>query len=209
MNKPNQCHCIAIADDHPAFRQGLISILEMNNYKVVVEAENGFELLEKLALSPIEPVLCILDIKMPKMNGLQTLYEMKSRWPTIKTLFISMFDHANLIATLFKSGACGYVSKDENPDVLLCAIDAIIKHGYYNNSITLDKVFEISEKQKLNEKECEFIRLCCEELTYAEIADKLNMSPRTAEDYRTKLFHKLNVKSRTGIVMFAVQNAIV
>jgi len=123
-----------------------------------------------------------------------------------------MFEDDNAVIRMIKSGAGGYILKESKPRELLEAIKTIFSKGVFINEMVSGKllrsVSNLEEKPGLTKKELEFLKLCCSELTYKEIADQLFVSPRTVDNYRESLFQKLELKSRTGLVLYAIQNEI-
>jgi DNA-binding NarL/FixJ family response regulator len=112
---------------------------------------------------------------------------------------------------MIKAGAGGYVLKESKPRELLEAIKAINEKGSFINEMVSGKLIRsvaADGSPDFSRKEFEFLRLCCSELTYKEIADQMFVSPRTVDNYRESLFQKLNLKTRTGLVLYAIQNEI-
>jgi DNA-binding NarL/FixJ family response regulator len=126
----------AIADDHPAFRKGVISILERMNMHFVAEAGNGKELLEKISTLERLPDLCILDINMPIMNGHEALKEIRKRWPHIKVLMLTMHNSKAMVRLVIADGAAGYLVKDGPPEQLERAVRDIMNFGYYRPELS-------------------------------------------------------------------------
>jgi DNA-binding NarL/FixJ family response regulator len=131
-----------------------------------------------------------------------------------------MYDDENAIIRMLKNGARGYVMKDSEPADLRAAIDAIEKKGfYYSEMVTGRLMRSITDMEdgntntrnflNLSDREVEFLKLVCTEMTYKEIADKMILSPRTIDGYRDALFEKLDIKTRTGLVIYAIKNGIV
>lgn len=208
---------VALADDHILLRNGLASLIEsFGDYKVLFQADNGKQFIEKLKPGLV-PDLVLLDIKMPVMDGHETALWLQENYPDIKILSLSMYDDEHSIIKMFKAGARGYILKDCDPSELRAALHAIVSRGfYYSEMVTGNLIHSINEKggnQKnkspLNARETEFLKLAATELTYKEIADKMSVSPRTIDGYRDGLFEKLNVKTRVGLVMYAIKNGIV
>ena len=123
-----------------------------------------------------------------------------------------MFEDDKAVIKMIKCGASGYVLKESKPQELLDAIKTIHTKGVYINDLVSGKLIRsVTEDESapgFTKKELEFLKLCCSELTYKEIADKMFVSPRTVDNYREALFQKLNLKSRTGLVLFAIQNDV-
>jgi DNA-binding NarL/FixJ family response regulator len=203
---------IAIVDDHTLFRNGVAGLMsEFDELQVVFEAGNGKQMQETLPNHPIPDVI-LMDINMPVMDGYESTCWLKKNYPQIRVLALSMFEDDNAVIKMIKCGACGYVLKESKPRELLEAIKIIHSKGVYINEMVSGKlirtVADADDAPDFTKKELDFLKLCCSELTYKEIADKMYVSPRTVDNYREALFLKLNLKSRTGLVLYAIQNQI-
>lgn len=213
---------IALVDDHKLFREGLSELISgFSNYKIFLEADNGKQFIEKLNHKDL-PDLVILDISMPEMDGYETARWLKQHFPETKILVLSMFDNENAIIRMMRLGVKGYILKDIRKMELKAALDSLVSKGYYYSDLITGKLIHtitkiddekdagsVKDIMSLTQREVEFLKLACTELTYREIADKMCLSVHTIDGYRDALFEKLAVKSRTGIVMFAVKNGIV
>ncbi len=211
---------VALVDDHVLLRNGLASLVKsFGEYGVLFEANNGKRFIEQLQPRSL-PDIVLLDINMPEMDGYDTALWLKKNHPEVKVLALSMYDNENAIIRMFKAGAKGYILKDCDPAELRTALDSIVRKGYYYSEMvtgrlihTINQLDEeesnIKQLVQLNEREIEFLKLACTEMTYKEIADKMFLSPRTIDGYRDALFEKLNVKTRVGLVMYAIRNGIV
>jgi DNA-binding NarL/FixJ family response regulator len=166
------------------------------------------------------PDLVLMDINMPVKDGYETTLWLKKNHPGVLVLALSMYDDESAIIRMLKSGARGYIMKDSEPAELRAALEAIIQKGfYYSEMVTGRLVRTISDMDEegnvsknpfsLSDREIEFLKLACTEMTYKEIADKMNLSPRTIDGYRDSLFEKLDIKTRTGLVIYAIRNGIV
>ncbi|SHN07340.1 response regulator transcription factor [Mucilaginibacter sp. OK098] len=202
---------IAIVDDHTLFRNGVASLMgEFDELKVVFEAGNGEQMQHMLAKHPL-PQVILMDINMPVMDGYLATKWVKEKYPQIKVLALSMFEDDKAVIRMIKSGASGYVLKESKPRELLEAIKTINEKGSFINEMVSGKLIrKVADDgaPDFSKKEFEFLRLCCSELTYKEIAEQLFVSPRTVDNYRESLFLKLNLKTRTGLVLYAIQNEI-
>jgi DNA-binding NarL/FixJ family response regulator len=203
---------IAIVDDHTLFRNGVAVLLgEFEELNIVFEAGNGEQLQLQLKKHPL-PQVVLMDINMPVMDGYETTKWIKVNHPGIKVLALSMFEDDKAIIQMIRCGASGYVLKESKPRELLEAIKAIHAKGVYINELVSGKllrsVADADAMAVLTKKEIEFLKLACSELTYKEIADQMFVSPRTVDNYREALFQKLNLKSRTGLVLYAIQHEI-
>ena len=198
-------------DDHTLFRNGVASLMgEFDELQVVFEAENGQQLQEALIKRGL-PDVVLMDINMPVMDGYEATAWLKKNQPQVKVLALSMFEDDQAIIKMIRCGACGYVLKESKPRELLEAIKTIHTKGVYINEMVSGKLIRSvteDEDAEITKKELDFLKYCCSELTYKEIADKMNVSPRTVDNYREALFLKLNLKSRTGLVLYAIQNQV-
>lgn len=207
---------VALADDHALVRNGLASLIDtFDGFKVLFQAGNGQELINLLKPKAL-PDIVLMDINMPKKDGYETTKWLREMYPEIKVLALSMYDNESAIIRMIKNGACGYILKESEPAELRKALNTIAEKGYYHTELVTTQLVKIvrgdnedSAAQNLNEREMEFLKLACTELTYKEIADKMFLSPRTIDGYRDALFEKLKLKTRVGLVMFAIKNGIV
>lgn len=203
---------IAIVDDHTLFRSGLSSLLaEFEEIIVAFEAKNGIELQEKLKNNANVQIL-LMDINMPIMDGYATTKWVKENFPAIHVLALSMFEDEKAIIGMLKAGAGGYMLKESRPADLLFAIKSVLEKGFYLNEMVSGRLLNTlknNPKPLFTEKELIFLQYCSTELTYKEIADKMNISPRTVDNYRESLFAKLNIKSRTGLVVYGIKNELI
>lgn len=211
---------VVLVDDHILLRNGLAGLINsFDEYTVLFEADNGKEFTEKISRDN-PPDLVMLDINMPEMDGYATAQWLKQHFPLVKILALSMYDNENAIIRMFKAGTRGYILKDSEPKELKAALDSIVNKGYYYSDLVTSKLIhsintmddddsEIKNVVQLNDREIEFLKLACSEMTYKEIAEKMFLSPRTIDGYRDALFEKLGVTTRVGLVLFAVRNGIV
>lgn len=210
---PNKIISIAIAEDHPIFRKGLI--LGINVYDdcaVDIIAENGLDLLEKIAAANKLPDICILDISMPVMDGYEALTKIKSRWPGIKVIMLSLHNNEFTIIKSYRSGANSYLPKEVDFKELHTAILKVYNGDIYYSDLTSLHITNMLHNQSINtdltDKEIIFLRLVCTDMTYKEIAIAMNLSMRTIDGYRDRLFDKLKVTSRVGLAMVAINSGI-
>lgn len=207
---------VALADDHNLFRKGVEEILaDFENIEVIYSVQNGRELITQIDQKGVLPDVCLLDINMPEMNGFETAAQIKEKWPGINILAVSVYDSEHSIMSMLRAGAGGYVLKDTQPAVLRQAIETLHQHGVYCSELVNGRLLHQALSQSDNEprvvltaNETRFLKLCCSELTYREIADMMELSHRTIDGYRDNLFEKLNLKSRTGLVIYALKKGI-
>ena len=204
---------LAIVDDHKLFRDGLAELINVFcNYQVIIEADNGQDFINQLSAGHL-PEIVLLDINMKQMDGFETAAWLKEHHPDMKILALSMYENENAIIRMLRAGVKGYILKDCDPSELKYAINSIITSGFYYTENVTGKLISIVSKKdnddELNEREITFLKLVCSELTYKEIADKMFKGVRTIDGYRDALFEKLNVKTRVGLVLYAIKNGIV
>ncbi|PLK43205.1 MULTISPECIES: response regulator transcription factor [Emticicia] len=209
---------VAIADDHQLVAKAISGLIQkIDPYDVIFEVENGKELVRYFNLGMV-PDIVLLDINMPEMDGYETALWLKTNYPDVKVLALSMYDKEESIVTMLRNGAKGYLLKGCRPSELKDALDAIMTKGFYYTEYLTDRLVKSlnSEKSKnpaeqlgLNSRELQFIEYACSELTYNEIADLMCVSPRTVDGYREQVFMKLGVKSRVGVVLEAIKSGII
>lgn len=205
---------VVIVDDHLLFAQSLKGLVNtFEEFNVLYHAINGQDFIEKLETISNVPDVVLMDINMPVMNGIETTYWLKKNKPNIKVLALSMDDDETLIIKMIKKGACGYLLKDIHPKELHTALIEVIEDGLYHTkkvSKALQKSLstEVKNEFKISKNELIVLKLVCSEKTYKEIADEMFLSPKTIDGYRESLFKKTGVKSRVGLVMYAIKNGI-
>ncbi|WP_430408446.1 response regulator [Kordia sp.] len=208
---------IGLVDDHNLFRKGLISLINMLTIEctILFEASNGHEM-QSLITKDTIPDIILLDVNMPKMDGFETVLWLHKEYPSVKILVISMIGKEETIVRMLKLGVKGYLSKDVEPEELQEAIISIIDKGFYYTDFITGKLVHSFQNgvnefegalrfHELKEREREFIKFACSEMTYYEIAGKMFVSPKTIDGYRNSIFEKLHVKNRVGLVMLAIK----
>ena len=210
---------LVLTDDHILLRNGLAELVKSLGHTVLFEADNGKNFIAKLD-NKLLPDVVLMDINMPEMDGFETASWIKNNHPEIKVLALSMYDNETSIIRMLKCGAKGYILKDSEPAELKSAIAALMDKGFYYSDLVSGKLMHAINKLDdesdglkslvpLNDRETDFLKHTCSELTYKEIADKMFVSPRTIDGYRDALFEKLQLKTRVGLVMYAIKNGIV
>lgn len=212
---------VIIADDHVLYRAGVkTSLSSKKDIQVIAEADNGMHLIN--LLKNIEVDVILLDIQMPIMDGITTLPEIKKISPHTKVIMLTMVDDNSMITKLMELGANSYLTKTSDSEIIYEAIKTCFEQEYYFNSLT-NKALLSNLKQKnpvtpqqispqeahLNEKETTILRLMCEEKSTKEIADIVELSPRTVEAIRDRLKVKTGSKTTTGLIMYAVKHKII
>jgi DNA-binding NarL/FixJ family response regulator len=210
---------VAIADDHILFRTGVKTALSMKkDIKMVAEADNGMQLLT--LLKHVQPDVILLDIQMPIMDGITTLPEIKKLYPEVKVVMLTMHNDHSMISKLMELGANAYLTKNSDSEVIYEAVKTVFQQEYYFNTLTNKALIDglrvkrqtenaMPTDAKLTEKEVTILKLMCEEKSTKEIADMVDLSPRTVEAIRDKLKTKTGAKSMAGLVMFAVKTGII
>lgn len=206
---------IAIVDDHKLVSKAIENMISFNpKFEVVMNCFNGEDFLNQLEHKKNMPEVVLMDINMPRKNGVETTAELTQKYPELKVIALTMEDNESTIISMLKAGAKGYLLKDMSPDILFDAINIVHEKGIFYTDIVTQSLLKIKTEEKaiqeisalLKDREIEFIKLACSELTYKEIAEKMCVSPRTVDGYRDSIFAKLNVKTRVGIVLFAIKH---
>jgi two-component system, NarL family, response regulator DegU len=206
---------LAIVDDHQLFRRGMASMMkECKDIRVIFEAVNGKDLLKQMRT--LKPDVILMDIQMPEMDGIEATFHIRKKYPECKVVILSMHDECQLVYDLLHKGANGFLNKDADIDEVFSAIYTVSEKGYYLNeralkafntklSSTSDYVSTFSAPT-LSIREIEVVKLICGQYTIKEIADKLNISPRTVDTYRENIFSKTKSKNIAGVVIYAIKN---
>ena len=212
---------VIIADDHVLYRAGVKAALSSkSDINIIAEADNGSHLLN--LIKNIEVDVILLDIQMPIMDGIATLPEIKKINPLIKVIMLTMVDDNSMITKLMELGANSYLTKTSDSEIIYEAIKTCFEQEYYFNSMT-NKALLSNLKQRtpampqqlspqdaqLNDKETTILRLMCEEKSTKEIADMVELSPRTVEAIRDRLKVKTGSKTTAGLIMYAVKHKII
>lgn len=220
MKKPDPSNPIkvAIADDHALFRAGVKTALSSKkDVELIAEADNGMQLLN--LLKHIDPDVILLDIQMPIMDGIATLPEIRKINPNVKVIILSMHNDHSMISKLMEIGANSYLTKNSDSETIYQAIKTCYEQEFFFNELTNKALLTGLRTRKmepdgmidaqLSEKEIKILKLMCEEKTTKEIADIVDISPRTVEAIRDKLKTKTGAKSMAGLVMYAVKKGFV
>lgn len=204
---------IALVDDHRLFRSGIASLI--NNFKgfnILFEASNGEEMIRKIS-SKLKPDIVLLDIHMPVMDGAATALWLRENYPEIRIIVLSMLEDPEKVLTMLKFGTKGYLLKDSEPHEFEIALQKVsVGEVYYPEFVTrllINSFNQNIDQVTLQIRELEFLKLAASELTYKEIATQMCISIRTVDGYRDQLFEKLGVKSRIGLVLYAIKNKLI
>ena len=205
---------LIIADDHPLLIEGLISILsEVNDLEILDPVNNGNLLISSLILNPADIVL--LDLNMPKLDGIKTLAILRKDFPDLKVIILTNYNQPQLIEEVKKLGAHGYLLKNSASSVLKKAISKVLNGEFYfddkklpakdNSTYFID---DFMKKYQLTKREVEIIKMIAREFTSKEIGDSLFISEFTVSTHRRNIMKKLNSKNVAGLLKFARQHGL-
>jgi len=215
MNKIN----IILAEDHSIFRKGIKMLLDdIQGMQVIHEAANGEELLLLLDDREKHPDVILMDLNMPKLNGIEATAIIHKKYPNIKIIALTLYNEKHFIEQVVESGADGFLFKNAEIEEVETAIRDVIANGFYFNEEMLTTIGRSTvlkpEKttnnntNKLSNRELEILRFICKELTNTEIAEKLYLSTRTVDGYRRSLLEKTGVRNTAGLVVYAIKNKL-
>lgn len=210
---------VAIADDHQIFRKGVIlSLKQFTNIQFIFEAANGEELISFIKKD--QPDVVLLDLRMPKKDGIETTKYLTGEYPKIKILILTMYEDERFVGHLMESGANGYLLKNTDPLEIRKALEDVINNGFYlNNFVNRILVKKNYTKQRfvpnlnseivISDREKEVLSLVCMEFTAQEIAKRMSISPRTVESIKDRLMERFGVKNSVGLVFYAMKNSLI
>ena len=209
---------VAIADDHQIFRKGVIlSLRPFTNIKFVLEAENGNELLQNMPVA--EPDVVLMDLRMPLKDGIETTKLLSKQYPHVNVIVLSMYEDERFVYHLMENGAHGYLLKNAEPQEIRRAIMEVHEKGYYLNNFVNRILLKRTHKQNvvpsisseitLTDREKDVLKFICMEFTAQEIAQKMEISPRTVEAIKDRLMERFGSKNTAGLVFFAVKNNLI
>ena len=205
---------VLIADDHQLLIDGIKTTLEdVPEIQIIAEAKDGFQVLETLETRDDIDVI-LMDINMPKLDGLDCTRQVSKKYPNIKIIALSQYDEKRFVKRMIKNGASGYLLKDSDKDILVTAIQKVnAGEKYFCDRLSLrlaNMKLKIENTKslfpKLTDREHEILNLICKEHSSYEIADKLFISFHTVESHRANLMSKAGVKNTAGLVRWAVEN---
>lgn len=206
--------CISLTDAHVITRSALKYYLNtQKGISVSIDTSTGNDLIKKIKSSSHHPDICIIDYALPQMSGYDTLLKIKQISREIKVVFLSMYSSPIIIQKILQAGADGYITKDEQPNELLTAINDVYNGCTYYPCVLIDNTQKYIQQNNvadlsITQREFQFLTFCGTEMSYKEIAEKMYVSPRTVESYRNNLFRKLQIKTRVGLAMYAIKAGI-
>ena len=210
---------VLITDDHSLFRTGIKSSLShYTDIEFIGEAENGAQLLN--LVRSVQPDIILLDIQMPVMNGIETLPEIRKILPDAKVIMLTMHDDESMISKLMEIGANSYLIKNSDSETIYKAIKTVHTKEFFFTEHTNKAMLlmlrnkrkaeqHLSDEANLSEKELQVLKLMCDEKSTKEIADIVEISPRTVEAIRDRLKIKTGVKSTAGLILYAIKHGLV
>ena len=212
-------HKIIIAEDHTILREGLRALLSLDpNYEIIGEAEDGRDAIR--CVEKLMPDLLLIDLSMPRMNGMEAIRDIKKRYPEIKIIALTVHKTEEYILATLEAGADGYVLKDATHDELMIAINSVLSGKPYLSPGVSEKVIEgylegrrtmrpSSAWDTLSQREREVLKLIAEGYKNKEIADDLCISIKTVEKHRSNLMKKLNLHNAAALTAFAMEKGLI
>jgi len=210
---------ILLVEDQTIVRNGLKMILELDEqFKVKAEASNGMEALEQLQKHPID--LVMMDIRMPKMNGMEATKQIKSQYPDVKVIILTTFEDEEYAYQTLKDGANGFLLKSSEPERLLSSIHSVLNGGLALQEGIAAKLMPMllhrtveSKNEKISitftERELSIVKLVGEGKSNKEIANSLFLSVGTVKNHITNILQELDLRDRTQLAIYAVKNGLV
>jgi two-component system invasion response regulator UvrY len=210
---------VALADDHILLRNALAQLIDsFGNCKTIHQSGTGKELVDYISAGYL-PDVVLLDLSMPEMDGFETAVWLQKNAPQVHVLMLTMYDSELSLIRLLKAGVNGFLKKDIHPSELKFAIQSVVISGYYYSNHSTGRLMNLFrnnpdgsmrlQKAMLSEQELQFLKLTCSDLTYKEIAQKMELNPRAVDTLRDQLFTKLDVRSRVGLAMVAIKQGVV
>lgn len=210
------CVKVMIVDDHKMIREGLKQLIELEgDMKVIEEAENGLDCIEKLEVN--KPEILLLDINMPKMNGIQTLEKIKEEKMDLKVLMLTVHSEVEYLLKAVDIGVDGYILKDADSTELRKAIFSIVEGNKYIqsslipllNSKMIARDVDSEKIKLLTKRELQILMNAASGMSNKEIGDKLQISERTVKNHISSVFKKIEVSDRTQAAVFAIRNNLI
>jgi DNA-binding NarL/FixJ family response regulator len=210
---------VMIADDHALVREGIMAFLRMHDeIEIAGEASNGIEAIQKAR--ELRPDIILMDISMPELGGIEATLEIKKTMPEIKILILTQYDDKAYVSRLLKAGVSGYILKHAVGTDLIAAIKAVAQGESYLHSSIASKVIDgylgtssgmmIEDPyEKLTDREKQVLKLIAEGHSHKEIASMLNISVKTVIAHQTNISEKLDIRSRAGLIKFAIYKGII
>nr|WP_008062955.1 MULTISPECIES: response regulator transcription factor [unclassified Pseudomonas]EJN22285.1 response regulator containing a CheY-like receiver domain and an HTH DNA-binding domain [Pseudomonas sp. GM78]NYU07506.1 response regulator transcription factor [Pseudomonas sp. SbOxS1]WCM49218.1 response regulator transcription factor [Pseudomonas sp. WJP1] len=208
MNLPSPIR-VALVDDHALVRDGIKALLSvMAPLEVVGEAESGAQAIEMVGRC--QPDLLLVDISLPDMNGLELTRVLRSQYPALKVLVLSMYDNYEYVSESLRSGASGYVLKNAPSREIIAAIEAISSGGtFYSAEIAQRLIADKNTDNELTPRESQVLSKMAQGLNNKEMARELDISVRTVETHRLSIRRKLNIDKPAALVKYAIDHGLI
>jgi DNA-binding NarL/FixJ family response regulator len=212
---------LAIADDHKIFRDGIkTALMVKEDLKILWEAEDGRDMMHRMSIKL--PDVLLMDIRMPEVDGINALQILRKEYATVKIIVLTMYDDEQMVNKMMEMGANAFLTKTTDPEEIYRAIVTCMNEEFYFNDLVNNAVMGKLKQQKnvrhtfgkslpvtFTEKEIKILQLIAADMTVEEIAGVVFLSPRTIESIRQQMKTKANVKTITGLVMYAVRNGVI
>jgi len=210
---------VVIVEDHKLFREGLKSMLaDKTGLEVVGEAGDGLEAIR--IVKKIRPDIILLDLSMPKMNGISVMKEIKSQFPETKIMALTIHESDQYVLEAFEAGADGYCLKDAGRNELMVAVDSVLQGKRYISPSISGSVLEgyLTGRKKLKsqtswdtitQREREVLKLLGEGYQNKEISDMLFISVKTVEKHRANIMNKLDLHNAAALTAYAIEHGLV
>lgn len=205
---------VLLVDDHTILRDGIRSLLELEkDIEVVGESVSGRDVLKKI--EELHPDVILMDINMPEQNGIEVMAMVKKKFSSVKVIMLTMYNHDEYFLSAIREGADGYLLKDAPSQQVVDAIRSVARGESVIHPSMTKKLLDFHiqkrdapQREELTEREKEVLHCLLEGLSNKEIAEKLFISDKTVKIHLSKIFKKLNVKSRSQAVIHTIQNQI-
>ncbi len=211
---------VALVEDQRLFRDGLYALLNASpEFEMIGVADNGLQFLSMLEKGKV-PDVALVDMNMPQLNGFELVEILVKRYPVIRSIILTVHNQERFIAKMVEAGVAGYLVKNCDFEEVKTAIVSAHSSGFYFNEATINAMRTINKHKNgpvrsfadipivLSDRESQILRLICRENTNAEIAEILNLSPRTVDGHRNNLLAKVGCKNTAGLVLFALKHDI-
>ncbi|MEZ5016142.1 MAG: response regulator transcription factor [Flavipsychrobacter sp.] len=210
---------VVIADDQTLFRQGISKLInDISHIEVLQEVEDGQELVQFLEKTTQLPDVILMDLNMPRLNGIDATAQIHQQYPDIKIIVLSVYDEEQFIVRMIEQGADGYLLKNAGIDEVEKAINDVMANGFHFNDMMIeamrkgalvkDKKLSFDRVVHLSKREEEVLKLICQEMTTTEIAETLYISTRTVDGHRQNLLDKTGARNTAGLVLYAIKHKV-
>lgn len=205
---------IVSVEDEVLIRKGVKYILQQeDNFEIVKEFDNGEVFVNYINESKKRPDIVLMDVEMPKINGIEATKQLISSYPDFKTIALSNYNSNVFIKNMLEVGAVSYLPKRVTPKVLFDTINKVVENGFYYDKYIIDFVLDKTKKVKLTidnddltAREKDVLNLICKQKSATEIGEILHVSSRAVDGHRNNLLLKTESKNVFGLVMYAIKN---